>query len=127
MEYKKFATAINCIDGRTQFPVAELIKREFAVDYVDMVTESGPIKILAEQMDIKSIASIKKRVGVSVNQHLSRTVAVVAHFDCAGNPVGKDTQLKQLEAAVRAVEKWGLNVKVIGLWVDEDEKVTPSA
>jgi len=127
MDHKKFATVINCIDGRVQLPAAEWIKRGFRVDYVDVVTEAGPIKILAEQRDIKVIASIKRRVEISISQHLSRIVAVVGHFDCAGNSVGKDTQLKQLEAAVRAVEKWGLNVKVIGLWVDEDEKVTRSA
>ena len=124
MDHKKFATAVNCMDGRIQFPLVEWIKQEFGVDYVDMVTEAGPIKVLAEQKDIKTLASIKKRVEISLSQHLSRLVAVAGHFDCAGNPVDKDTQLKQIEASVRAVEKWGLQVEVLGLWVDENWKVT---
>lgn len=34
----KFATAINCMDGRVQIPVIEYIKSKYEVDYVDMIT-----------------------------------------------------------------------------------------
>ena len=124
MNYKTFATAINCMDGRVQSPVTDWIKKEFGVDYVDMVTEAGPIKILAEQKDIKTIAGIKKRVELSLSGHLSKLVAVAGHFDCGGNPADKDTQLKQLELSVKIIEKWGLQIQVLGLWVDENGKVT---
>ena len=123
MSDKKFATAVNCMDGRTQAPVAEWMKKNFKVDYVDMVTEPGPIKILAEFKDIPLIANIKKRVGISVTRHLSKVVAVVGHFDCAGNPVGKDTQMQQVSEAVKRMKTWGLDVQFVGLWVDEGWKV----
>ena len=42
----KFATAVNCMEGRTQLPVIAYLKKKFEVDYVDMVTEAGPVKIL---------------------------------------------------------------------------------
>ena len=40
-----FATAINCIDGRTHLPVIDYMRGQFGVDFVDMVTEPGPNKI----------------------------------------------------------------------------------
>ena len=123
MSDKKFATAVNCMDGRTQAPVAEWMKANFKVDYVDVVTEPGPIKILAEFRDIPLIAGIKKRVEISIERHRSRAVAVVGHFDCAGKPVDKNTQLVQIAEAVKRVKSWGLNIRVVGLWVDEDWKV----
>jgi hypothetical protein len=39
----KFATAINCRDGRTQLPVIEWLKKEYGATYVDMITE--PVQI----------------------------------------------------------------------------------
>jgi len=32
---KRFGTALNCIDGRTQISVIKWLKETFAVDYVD--------------------------------------------------------------------------------------------
>ena len=127
MSDKKFATAINCMDGRTQIPVAEWMKKMFKVDYVDAVTEPGPIKIISEFKDIQNIANIKKRVEISVSRHLSKAVAVVGHFDCAGNPVDKNTQVLQIADAVKKIKTWGFDVTVVGLWVDEDWKVTQIA
>ena len=123
MSDKKFATAVNCMDGRTQAPVAEWMKKNFNVDYVDMVTEPGPIKIVAEFKDIPLIANIKKRVEISVSRHLSKAVAVVGHFDCAGNPVDKTTQVRQISESVKKMKTWGFDVKIVGLWVDEEWKV----
>jgi len=120
---KMFATAINCMDGRIQLPVIEWLKKRSSVDYVDMITEAGPNKILSENRDNRLIESIKKRVEISVKKHNSKLIAIVGHYDCAGNPVEKDIQLKQILSAIQAVEYWNLNVQIIGLWVDEDWNV----
>ena len=45
---KKFATAINCIDGRIQLVVCAYMRTKYLVDYVDMITDPGPVKILSE-------------------------------------------------------------------------------
>ena len=82
----EFATAINCMDGRVQMPVIEYMKSKYGIDYVDMITEPGPNKILSENKDKNSIDSIKRRVKISVEAHKSRLIAVVGHHDCAGNP-----------------------------------------
>jgi len=118
---KEFATAINCIDGRVQKPVAEYIQKGFGVDYVDMITEPGPNKILSEGKDAHVIGSLKKKVEISVEKHNSRIIAIVGHYDCAGNPESKDMQKEHLRKAVNVIASWGFPAKkIIALWLDED-------
>jgi hypothetical protein len=124
MSDKKFATAINCMDGRTQIPVIKWLKKEYNIDYVDMITEPGPNKILAENTDKALVESIKRRVDISVNKHHSRIIAIIGHHDCAGNPTDKETQLHQINSAIKNIKKWGYNTEVVGLWVDEPSPCT---
>ncbi|NGX32362.1 MAG: hypothetical protein K1060chlam4_00405 [Candidatus Anoxychlamydiales bacterium] len=123
---KKFATAINCIDGRVQLPVIDWLKKEAQIDYVDMITEPGPNKVLSENKDRVVIESIKKRVGISIERRNSRLIAIVGHFDCLGNPSNKDVQLQDIKNAIEVVKTWELDAKIIGLWVDENFNVNPS-
>ncbi|KYK20479.1 hypothetical protein AYK25_04770 [Thermoplasmatales archaeon SM1-50] len=46
--YKKFITAINCMIGRVQLPIIHWMRKQYAVDYVDMITEPAPIKIFSQ-------------------------------------------------------------------------------
>jgi carbonic anhydrase len=118
---KIFATAINCMDGRVQKPVADYIQNTFSVDYVDMITEPGPNKILADNADNAIIQSIKKRVEISVLKHNSKIIAIVGHADCAGNPESEAIQKEHLHEAMQVVRSWGLPVsEIIGLWLDTD-------
>lgn len=119
----KFATAINCMDGRTQLPVIEWLKQECGADYVDSVTEPGPVCLLADAADGPAMDSVRRRLAISVEKHDSHMTAVVAHHDCAGNPRPKEEQLVQLRQAVETVRSWGLDTEVIGLWVGSDWKV----
>lgn len=117
MTDKKFGTAINCMDGRVQIPVVEWLKKQYGVDYVDMITEPGPERLLAEDKDRISIESIRKRLEISVIRHNSNVVAIVGHQDCAGNLADKETQLRQISNAIKTVQSWNLRVQIIGLWV----------
>jgi len=56
----KFATAINCMDGRCQLPVIEWMKKRYGVEYVDMITEPGPDGVLAEGRTILFLILLKK-------------------------------------------------------------------
>jgi carbonic anhydrase len=120
MSKMKFATAINCMDGRTQLPVITYLKEKCKVDYVDMVTEASPVKILADPEERALTDSIKRRVEISTTKHGSRCIAVVGHFDCAGNPVDEGTQKKQIQKSVKTVLSWNFKANVLGLWVDEN-------
>ena len=117
---KKFACAINCMDGRVQDAVKNYMKDNYSVDYVDMVTEPGPNKILADNSDSVIIGNIKKRVEISVHHHSSKVVAIVGHFGCAGNPTEKEEQTEHLRKAKKTVESFGFPVDIIILWVEGD-------
>ena len=122
---KEFATAINCIDGRAQKPVIEYMQKSFSVDYVDMITEPGPNKILSEGKDANIIEFLKKKVKVSVEKHNSKLIVVAAHHDCAGNPSNEDVQKEHLRKAVDVIVSWGFPVKkIIAVWLDEKFKPT---
>jgi hypothetical protein len=123
MSEKTFATAINCMDGRTQLPVNAYMKEACGADYVDTVTEPGPDGILGDQKDAALIESIRKRVEISVRKHGSKNVAIVAHHDCAGNPVDLKVHLDQLDRAVELIRSWGFGCEVVALWLGEDFKV----
>jgi carbonic anhydrase len=116
----KFATAINCMDGRTQLPVIAYLKERCNVDCIDMVTEAGSVRILADLTDRALVDSIKHRVEISVEKHGSRYIAVVGHFDCAGNPASEDIQREQILKSIKTVLSWNFKANVLGLWVDEN-------
>ena len=59
----EFATAINCMDGRTQNHVIEWMRKHYSVSYVDVITEPGVDTTLAENRDTRTIESIKEESG----------------------------------------------------------------
>ncbi len=113
-----FYTAINCMDGRVQLPVIEFIQAKFNVDYVDMITEPGPNRILAENAPAHLVESILERVRISVEKHGSTGIVIVGHPDCAGNPTSDKEQDKQTAAAVELLRRHFPNVPVMGVWLD---------
>ena len=119
MNYDRFATAINCMDGRTQLPVINYVLSKYRVDFVDMITEPGPVRVLAEDRDKPALEAIKRSVEISTEKHGSSHIAIVAHHDCAGNPVEKETQFRQILESIRTVQSWVPKVEIIGLWIDE--------
>lgn len=108
------------MDGRVQDAVKNYIKENYGVDCVDMVTEPGPNKILAENTDTAVIENIKKRVEISVHHHGSKVLAIVGHFGCAGNPTEKEEQIEHLKKAKEVVKSFGFPVEIILLWVGSD-------
>lgn len=112
-----FGTAINCMDGRVQLPIINWMKKEFGLDYVDMITEPGPDKILAEgSAEQQNI--IKNKVDISVNKHGSKIVVIMGHDNCAGNPVPREQHLGQIKQAVQIIKNWNYPVQIIGVWVN---------
>jgi len=116
MAHGKFGTAINCMDGRVQEPVIRWLKETYGLDYVDMITEPGPEKVLAEGGP--QAAAILAKLRISAQAHGSQVLAIVAHDDCAGNPVSPDVHQAQVRQAMQVLRGWGLPMPVIGLWVD---------
>lgn len=113
-----FGCAVNCMDGRVQSPVADWVKANFGVQYVDMVTEAGPDGILAHGPG-QLVESIRSRVQVSTGPHNARVVIVAGHAGCAGNPVTPEQHMADVRAGMCAVASWGMPVTIVGLWVSE--------
>ncbi|NQU49885.1 MAG: hypothetical protein HQ519_14630 [Planctomycetes bacterium] len=119
----KFCTVINCIDGRVQSPVDQFLRKRFAADYVDTVTEAGIVLFLAEAAEglremIPEVVSAIKSVNISVDAHQSNQLAIVAHSGCAGNPIADEEQHLQLQKAVSFLRSHYPDLEVIGLWAD---------
>lgn len=123
MQERTFATAINCMDGRTQLPVIDYLRRRFLVDYVDSITEPGPDGILSNTIEKFYIDSIRRRVEISVYKHGSKLIAIVGHHDCAGNPVEERVHFEHIKKSVETVQSWGYDCDVFGLWVDVNGEV----
>jgi len=118
---QKFATVINCMDGRVQDPVNTWMKAKTGATYIDVITEAGPDRV----MSLTATASrlILSRILVSRDQHQSKQLALVAHNDCAGNPVSKADHLKHLTQAGKIISTWDLGMDLMMLWVNEDWEV----
>ncbi|MDI6845603.1 MAG: hypothetical protein QME28_05630 [Candidatus Saccharicenans sp.] len=123
MSEKRFVTAINCMDGRVQKCVNRWLKNLYQVDYVDVTTAPGPVRILASGEPEYLAASIQRCPTVSVEKHCSPAVAIVAHHDCAVNPLTRETQIERLLQAGERLRNLFPELDIRLLWVDENWKV----
>ncbi len=119
----KFGTAINCIDGRTQEPVIDFMKHKYGIDGVDMVTFQGVDGIISSSGISDAIALIRKAVSISIEKHGSQIIAVVGHFDCAGNPGNREHHYAHIGKAVQQVSLWNFNVEIVGLYVNDKRQI----
>ena len=113
-----FGTVLVCMDGRIQRKVSDYLTASFGVRHLDTITTSGTVKHLAEDTDQTEI--LLANLDVSMAAHGSRHVAVVAHHDCAGNPVADKTQRQQVSTAVAWLSGKYPDADVIGLWLGDN-------
>jgi len=118
-----FCISICCIDGRVQLPVIAYLQDRFGVEFVDNVTEAGPVGILLKNLESRYAESIFERVDVSFRAHASKGIAIVAHHDCAGNPVPDSQQVHQIQQCIEILSNRYPHVEVIGLWLDRNWSV----
>ena len=111
------------MDGRIQLPVLEYLSGRFGVKYIDNITYVGPVGLAPTTADSPAVESIFRLVDISMRVHASKGLAVVAHHDCAGNPVPQSKQLEQLKAWMEKLDQTYPGFEIIGLWLDEDFKV----
>jgi hypothetical protein len=138
MNRERFATILTCMDGRVQKPGAVFMQETTQADYVDTITEPGIVRILnGAQGDTRMVTRMRQQLGISLGNHGSKGVGVVAHEYCAGNDTDNTTQIEQLATACAIVRDlvaeggfsasvWGIFVtrQTSGLWVAE-QKVDP--
>ena len=101
---RRFGTVITCIDGRFQKRVQSQVVTRVGVRYVDTVTSAGAVKHFAGEVTAEG-RRLLEQVAVSIDAHDSKRLAIVAHGDCAGNPVSDATQKAQLEEATTTLSR----------------------
>jgi len=114
---QEFGTLLNCMDGRVQRNVAEHLLTLMDVRHLDTVTTAGMVRHLAGEPTDRTPA-ILDDLDVSLTRHGSRQIAIAAHHDCAGNPVGDADQRLQVISAVRLLQVRHPDLEVHGIWVD---------
>lgn len=105
------------MDGRPQRKVADYLATSFGVRSLDTITTAGTVRHLAG--DTEQTPILLDNLRISIEAHGSSQVAVVAHHDCAGNPVPDKTQIQQVRDAMAWLRDIHPGVEVIGLWLDE--------
>lgn len=105
------------MDGRPQRKVAAYLSVAFRVRYLDTITTAGLVRHLASNTDQTPI--LLANLDISLTAHGSQRVAVVAHHDCAGNPVSTEQQTQQVATAVRRLSTLHPGAEFVGLWVNE--------
>ncbi len=113
---RDFGTVLTCMDGRIQRKVSDYLMTVFGVRNLDTITAAGMIRHIAS--DTERTANILEDLGVSVAQHGSQDIALVAHHDCAGNPTSDKVQRDQILDAMDRVSKQHPDAQIVGLWVD---------
>lgn len=121
----EFVTSIHCMDGRIQEKISKYLKEKYNVKYVDSITEPGPCYTLAAHDDEALVASILRKVDISVNKHGSKVIAISGHYDCAGNPVSKEAQEEQIKNSLRYLKSKykDCDVEIIGFYINDDWEV----
>lgn len=112
------STVINCIDGRVQLPANSFIRARFLTTHVDTITSPGVIRTFSRPGS-DDLAAILSQLNLSIEAHDSRSVTVVAHTDCAGNPISEEEQKEQVKDAVAFLSGLYPELDVLGLWVNE--------
>jgi hypothetical protein len=110
------------MDGRTQEPAIAWMKQRTGAEFVDSITEAGPDGIL-NNPDHPGLTSIIERILISRDKHGSRTLALVAHYDCAGNPGEREMHLQHLQQARKTLSGKDLGMEFLSLWIDENWEV----
>ncbi len=117
---KSRATCLNCMDGRVQLPVLTWIRKNYSVDFVDVITAAGMDGFLISKENIDHIVS---SVNTSIHANGSTRIFVVGHHDCRGNPVNERTHRKHIALSLKRLKGYWPKMKIIGLWVNRDWKV----
>ncbi len=112
----EFATVLHCIDGRVQLPVFYYLQERFGVPYIDLITEAGMVRHIADPLENPVKLATFESLKISMDRHGSRQVALVAHEDCAGNPTTQAIQEEQLRLGLHQLERNFPGMERLGIW-----------
>ena len=104
MKEKKYAICLNCIDGSVQIPVIKWIQETYKIDFVDMITDVGIDRVIADvSFDLKEMLS---KLEFARERHHANHIFIVGHHDCCGNFAGPELQKKEIKIAVKRIKRY---------------------
>lgn len=112
-----FFTAVGCMDGRVQDPIAKYGRDKFGVLFADTITEAGLVGLLSNNPSPELLDSIKKKVLISVEKHHSKGIIVHGHQECAGNPVEDNRHREETKKAAEIIRDFVQEVEVKPVFV----------
>lgn len=110
-----FCTAVTCIDGRIQESVASFLRQYYKAQWVDTVTEAGPVGLLSEG-DPQTMRAVCRDISISIDAHASAGIGVVAHEGCAAVPLSREDQIPMALNTAERLRKKFPQMEVISLW-----------
>ena len=116
-----FCTLICCMDGRFIHIINEYIRENYRYEYVDTITDAGPVNKIVYDDYLKSVED--KIVLISINKHKSDHIFVAGHSDCAGCPTDDETQKRYIKKSVTMIHEHLPGIAVTGLFITEDGKM----
>ncbi len=122
MSHRKFVTAINCMDGRTQEPLIKWSKERFGADFVDMINEPGPDLVLLTD-DKHFLDYTLRKIKISTEKHGTGILIIVGHYDCAGNPVSKEEHIELIKKGTRIAATHLSGIDIYGVYINEHWEV----
>ena len=108
------------MDGRVQLPVTHWIKKNYPVDFVDVITEAGMDGVLSKQ---ENIDEILRSIKISIQVNKSTRLFIVGHYDCRGNPIDDHAHQREIINAVNRLKTHWPEYEIIGLWVNPQWQV----
>ena len=114
-----FCTVISCMDGRVQKPVMDFLASKYGYDLPDTITDPGPVKDLASANDTVYLDRVCARIDISVHKHGSRHIFLTGHHDCAGNPVSREAQIRQLGISSQRIKARYPECQVNTLYIND--------
>jgi len=115
-----YGTVINCIDGDAQLPALRFFNNAWKTDWVDLITEAAPEKLLSEGTDTTAIGHLFRNILESLDGQSEKRLAIVSHATCSCCVASKDAKLEMLRKSGRYLVKQFPDVKVAGIWLDRN-------
>ncbi|MGA9745698.1 MAG: carbonic anhydrase, partial [Nitrososphaeraceae archaeon] len=79
--------------------------------------------VISNRENSDKIAFIRNAVSISIEKHRSRIIAVVGHFDCAGNPGNREHHYAHIQRSVHEVSSWNFHAQVVGFYVNDKKQI----
>lgn len=117
MEYR-FTTCLNCIDGEVQVPVFEWIKKNYNVDYINMITDVAMVSVLSDK-DLRDDITEKLKHSLKEYNHI-KSIFIVGYANCLGNDTDQRFHKSRLLEAVQNIKNKFPENCIIGLWISQE-------